>query len=94
MYNKEEPRLLQVGDEIVRFEVGRRVGNVQVISSVTKTLAKSGHYTFLRETVNYRKPDDLDEENQAKLITGVKEKGERGWSTKYFFLIEKGSDPR
>lgn len=94
MSNNQEPRLLQVGDEIVRFECGRRIGCVQVIESVTKTLAKNSFHTFLRETVNYQLPTTLDEENKAMLITGVKLKGERGWSTKYFYLIKKGTDPR
>jgi hypothetical protein len=86
---------LEIGDEIVRFEVGRRIDTTYTIDSVTKTLAKAKFNTFERNIIyNYAKPEKLSDECKEMIIAGVRLKGERGWSTRDFYLIKKGSNPK
>jgi hypothetical protein len=86
---------LEIGDEIVRFEVGRRIDTTYTIDKVTKTLAKATYNTFERDLkYSYAKPEELSEESKEMLIAGVILKGEKGWSTKRFYLIKKGSNPK
>jgi hypothetical protein len=83
---------LEIGDEIVRFEVGRKIEYLYVIDSLTKTLVKSKTKIFKNKLFyDTTKPTRITDESKLNIIAEVYLKGRSSWSTPRYYLIKKGS---
>ena len=86
---------LEIGDEIVRFEVGNKIEYLYVIDSLTKTLAKSRTTSFKNKLVyDTSKPTRITAESKLNIIAEVYLKSRSSWTTPRYYLIKKGSFKR
>jgi hypothetical protein len=83
---------LEIGDEIVRFEVGKKIEYLYVIDCLTKKLAKSREASFKNKLIyDTSKPNNITDESKLNIIAELYLKSRSSWTATRYYLIKKGS---